>query len=160
MILKICSILVFVIPVSAQFSELVTTDDGSQLYFISPLRLDGSDQPTRSEYRLYRHTGSVELFAERGQLARRDAGGTGDGVRGVTISGDGQSVGFSMYNVCPAENPCMRTIVQAEIRGRGASVLGEGSLFLSRNSAWALLTPPPFGPGPQNPPSLINLKTG
>ena len=47
-------LLVLAAPVVAQFAELATTDDGSQLYFTSKMLLKGREPGPWPESRLYR----------------------------------------------------------------------------------------------------------
>ncbi len=158
------------IPAFCQYSEIVTTDDGQQVYFTTLLIERSAPVTAPTESRIFRIDGrAFQLFVERGSLARTDAGGTGDGASSVQVTGDGQSVAFILTNICPPGDPCRSTIRRAEIRGRGATVLGEADrVLLSRNGKWALLVPPRFSfPGPAGEPpqpntesTLINLDTG
>lgn len=167
---SITVLLLLSIPAFCQYSEIVTTDDGQQVYFTTVLveRSAAAGAPTES--RIFRIDGKAfQLFVERGSLARTDAGGSGDGASSVQVSGDGQSVAFILTNICPPGDPCRTTIRRAEIRGRGATVLGEADrVLLSRNGKWALLVPPMFSfPGTAGEPpqqntqaTLVNLDTG
>ncbi|MGI8988091.1 MAG: hypothetical protein ACR2I2_00740 [Bryobacteraceae bacterium] len=149
----------------AQFGELAASDNGRHLYFSSTLKLKGQ-MPDHGEYRIYRvvETGGIELFAERGDLAYKNGGGSSDGARNPQVSGDGQTVGLTLEGICESADGCTsNSLWRAEIRGRNAAVLGAGALYLSRSAKWALLTPPPAGiPGPGAMPgaTLIHLDTG
>ena len=131
------------IPAFCQYPEIVTTDDGQQVYFTTLLLERNAPASASTELRIFRVDGSVfELFVERGSLARTDAGGTGDGASSVQVTGDGQSIAFILTNICPPGDPCRTTIRRAEIRGRGATVLGEADrVLLSRNGKWAVPAP-------------------
>ncbi|MCW5982485.1 MAG: hypothetical protein KIT09_30645 [Bryobacteraceae bacterium] len=153
----------FFIPALGQYVELASTDDGHQLYFSSTLRLAGA-RPDHGEFRIYRvtETGSIELFAERGALAPGTSFASGDGARAPQVSGDGQTVGFSLPGACAPQDPCVTPVTIAALRGRHEGVIGEGSLLMSRNRRWALLTQP-AGPPPANitpDATLIDLETG
>ena len=76
-------LLAVAVPACGQFSQLAATDDGKQLYFTSQWLLKGTAAPTLpwAESRLYRYgPDGVTLFAERGNLAPRNSGGSSDGV--------------------------------------------------------------------------------
>jgi uncharacterized protein (TIGR03437 family) len=167
---RLALVLLLAFPGWSQFVEVVTADDGQQVYFTTQFNLKTAPPAQRSELRAFRihsETGAVELFAERGDLARLDASGSSDGVSSLQVSGDGQSVAFTMTNICLPGDPCRTTIQRAEVRGRNAQVLGEGTVWLSRNSRWAILNPPPFAappapgqaPAPATEATLINLET-
>ncbi|MDQ6708566.1 MAG: hypothetical protein M3Z85_21615 [Acidobacteriota bacterium] len=159
-LILLCPLLVL-----AQFSELAASDNGRHLYFSSTLKLKGQT-PDRAEYRIYRvtETGGIELFAERGDLAFKFGGGSGDGARTPQISGDGQTVGLTLEGICESADGCMSNSQwRAEVRGRNAAVLGQGALSMSRSAKWALLTTAPTGipaPGAMPEATLINLDTG
>jgi hypothetical protein len=158
------------IPAFCQYPEIVTTDDGQQVYFTTLLLERNAPESASTELRIFRVDGKAfELFVERGSLARTDAGGSGDGASSVQVTGDGQSVAFILTNICPLGDPCRTTIRRAEVRGRGASILGEADrVLLSRNGKWALLVPPIFSSpgGAGEPPqqntqaTLVNLESG
>ena len=158
------------IPAFCQYPEIVTTDDGQQVYFTTLLLERNAPAAAPTETRIFRVNGrALQLFVERGSLARTDASGTGDGASSVQVTGDGQSVAFILTNICPPGDPCRTTIRRAEIRGRGATVLGEADrVLLSRNGKWALLVPPVFSvptavgepPQPNTQATLVNLENG
>ena len=153
-------LLLWSIPLQAQFTELSTTDDGTQLYFSSPMRI-GASQPASVQFRIYRVAkDGVELFAEPSAPGPLQPIG-GANARTPQVTGDGQSVGLTMTGVCPAQGPCTSTSTQAELRGASTKVLGQGSLRLSRNGRWAVLAQDPAGPPPPAFQSiLIDLTTG
>jgi len=167
---SLAALLLFSIPAFCQYPEIVTTDDGQQVYFTTLLVERSAPAAAPTELRIFQVDGrALRVFVERGSLARTDAGGTGDGASSVQVTGDGQSVAFILTNICPPGDPCRTTIRRAEIRGRGATVLGEANrVLLSRNGKWALLVPPLFSfPGPAGEPpqqnteaTLVNLETG
>lgn len=160
-------ILLFIcaVPAFAQFSELAVTDDGTQLYFSSALKLIGGASNGRfPEARIYRWTsGGVQLVAERGTLAPTSSFGSGDGAVSPQVTGDGLLFGFTLQNICAIPEtptaPCTSTITRAELRGWAETSLGEGTLQLSRNGQWALVISPS---SPRGTPSstLVNLETG
>jgi uncharacterized protein (TIGR03437 family) len=135
-------------PLFAQFSQFAATDDGQQVYFLSPLVFDGSPATQNTESRLYRiGPDGVFLVAQRPVQAGLSgfSGGSGDGVSNPQVSGDGSVVGFTYRNYCPAA-PCGFPIpAEAQILGSkttGTTDLGPGILQLSRNGRWALLSSP------------------
>jgi hypothetical protein len=149
----------------AQFAELATTGDGKQLYFTSTLKWKGQ-APDRAEYRIYRaiETGDIQLFAERGDLAFKFGGGSSDGARSPQVSADGETVALTLQGICESTSGCTsNSRWRAEIRGRYASVLGDGAVYLSGNARWALFVPhgiPGMNTAPGASPLLINLETG
>jgi uncharacterized protein (TIGR03437 family) len=162
--------LLLAIPAFAQFSQLAVTDDGTQVYFTSQLLLRGAGQnqtPLGPEARLYRFgPDGVTLFAERGALASQHASGSDAGVSGPQVSGDGSVVSFTFTYVCLTDPQCISAVSEGEIRGSQTLDLGEGSVQLSRNGQWALLTKTVNNStlGTPQPPTyvstLINLATG
>jgi hypothetical protein len=151
-------------PLFAQFSQLVATDDGKQVYFISPLILY-SGTVTGTQNRLYRiGPDGVFLVAEAPPGVRSPFASfaSSDGVSGPQVSGDGSLVGFTIDNFCPA--PCSAVIpAEAELQGARTMDLGPGTLQLSRNGRWALLTTLDLGSGAAPGTytyTLIDLTTG
>ncbi len=150
-------------PGWAQFSQLSTTDNGTEVYFISPLVLKGG--PAGAETRLYRlGPDGLVLFAERGQPALPVIGNSG-GISGPRVSGDGTVIGYTVQNVCTGLEPCVSPQDKAVVRGRQTLELGAGTLDLSRNGRWALVTPPvEFDPQTgtvrESSATLIDLDTG
>jgi uncharacterized protein (TIGR03437 family) len=131
------------IPVFAQFAELKATDDGKTLYFTSEMLFQGEKATLGwPEYRLYRFTsGAVTLFAERGASASNSTFSSTTGVTGVSTTGDGSLVGFTLTALCVNGNPsCMSPVDEAQLRGSQTSDLGPGPVQISRNGHWALLT--------------------
>jgi hypothetical protein len=131
-------------PALAQFSQLAVTDDGTQVYFTSQLFLQGMTEastPLGPEARLYlaAPTG-VSLFAERGSLASLNMGGGDSGVSSPQVSSDGSLVAFTFNFVCLTDPHCASPVSEGEIRGQQTLDLGPGSVQLSRNGHWALLT--------------------
>jgi uncharacterized protein (TIGR03437 family) len=159
--LRLCALILVGLPVAAQFAELASTEDGHQLYFSSPLKLAGK-VPDRGENRIYRVTDDgISLFAERGSLASLNGFSGGFGARSPQVSGDGQTVGLTLTDICPNENPCVTAVNRVELPGKHPQVLGTGSLALSRNGRWALTIPPdPPRPHFTATATRINLETG
>ena len=153
-------------PGWAQFTELAATDDGQDLYFSSPLRIEPATA-TVPESRVF-HAGpnGVQLFAERGTLAPNNGSSSSDGIGQAQATGDGSLIGVTAHNICPGGGPCS-TPAQAEglLRGSKNADLGPGALQLSRNGRWAVLTetvlpvPPSPGTGPSVTATLIDLQT-
>jgi uncharacterized protein (TIGR03437 family) len=162
LILRLCALLLAGLPLAAQFAELASTDDGRQLYFSSTLQFAGK-VADRGETRIYRVAeDGISLFAERGPLGSLNSFSSGFGARSPQVSGDGQTVGLTLRDICPNETPCITTVNRVEVRGRYNRVLGTGSLALSRNGRWALAIPAggPLIPGFTSTATRINLETG
>jgi uncharacterized protein (TIGR03437 family) len=164
---RLAGVLLFALSASAQFQELTVTADGARLFFTTSFRLK-SVPDQRYELRGYAvdtHDKTLNLVAERGVLARTDAFSSTDGVTSLRVSGDGESVAFSLSNICPSGPPCTRT-QRAEIRGRFEQILGEGIVWMSRNGEWAVLNTPALVPLLPGEPTraaeafLIHLSTG
>lgn len=164
-------VLLVATPSFAQFAQLAATDDGSQLYFTSQLQLRGATSTSSSHFageaRLFRFgPDGVTLFAERGSLASQFTSGSDPGVAGPQVSGDGSVVGFTFRFVCPTDPQCMQSIDEGEIRGQQTLDAGPGTLQLSHNGRWALLTQMVSNGSPDAPPAitftstLIDLVTG
>jgi uncharacterized protein (TIGR03437 family) len=162
LIVRLCALLLVGLPATAQFAELASTDDGRQLYFSSTLQLAGK-VPDRGESRIYRVAeDGISLFAERGLLASPNSFSSGFGARSPRVSGDGQTVGLTLGDICPNETPCITTVNRVEVRGRYNRVLATGTLALSRNGRWALAIPegPPMVPGVTPTATRIDFETG
>jgi uncharacterized protein (TIGR03437 family) len=155
-------------PVFAQFAQLTATDDGTRVYFTSTLLLKGvTSTTTWPEARLYQiGPAGLTLFAQRGALAPQNTNVSGEGASNPEVSGDGALIGFTFSNICPAGPTCTTPVPsEAELRGTKTLDLGPGSLQLSRNGKWALVTsaqtidPQTHQMLPQTS-TLINLATG
>ena len=138
------SLLLLAVSAAAQFTQLTATDDGNTLYFTSPLLLQGetaaSSPAGSSELRLFRlRPDGVSLFMERGPLASPNAGGSGAGVQAPQVSGDGSAVAFTFTFVCLVQ-PCVQTTSESELRAAQLWDLGQGTVQMSRNARWAVLT--------------------
>lgn len=131
-------------PLFAQFSHFAATDDGRQMYFTSTLQLAG-DPPGIAGSRIFRITGdSLEPFAGSGVSLS-------SGAYDPQVSGDGQTVGLTRNG-------------SGELLGAGATVLGPGTLTISRDARWALLTVSSILPPPINSylsqSTVIHISTG
>src|SRR5215471_3670553 len=94
-------------PGWAQFTELASTDNGQELYFSSPLRIEPATA-TFPESRVF-HAGpnGIQLFAERGALTPVSPGFISSGGNGqVQVTGDGSLIGVTARNICPGGGPC------------------------------------------------------
>jgi uncharacterized protein (TIGR03437 family) len=155
-------------PLFAQFSQLTAIDDGTQVYFTSTLLLKGTTSTaTWPEARLYLNgPGGVTLYAQRGALAPQIDNVSSQGVSSPQVSGDGSLIGFTFNNICPAGPTCTTPVPsEAELRGAQTLDLGPGSLQLSRNGKWALVTSvqtidPQTHQLAAQTSTLINLATG
>ncbi len=135
----------------AQPSSLATTDDGRQLYFAS-------------DSKIFRITESgLELFA----ALPADLPGYHDPniqprVYLPMVTGDGAVVGFTSDAYCPPFGACLAgAYTTGQLKGRMAGSPGQGTLSLSRNGKWAVLTARDYGsiyPWPNS--QLIDLENG
>jgi len=133
------------LPLCAQFSQLAATDDGRQLYFTSQMLFKGGGTAvTQSwpESRLFRFGGDgLSLFLERGPLASTFSISSSSGVTNPTVTADGSLVGYTLNDVCiPAGPNCKEAGNVTQIRGTRSIDPGSGTIQLSRNGKWALLT--------------------
>ena len=140
-------------PVFAPFSQLVSTDDGQELYFASPLIL-ASSVPSPSPMpqtlpNLYRvGPDGVYLLTSSASMPQ--------------VSGDGSIVAFTNPNFCTTTSampPGTSCGPEGELWGTQPTKLGAGSLQLSRNGRWAVLSPPLI-PNQSSSATLIDLSTG
>src|SRR5581483_3822852 len=93
---------------SAQFQNLVTTSDGGQLYFSTPLRLRGSDQfESPKIVRYLDKTGSFELVAE---VQQQFEAGNRTNLFQLTqpdISADGAILVYTATGICFGGSSCI-----------------------------------------------------
>jgi len=126
----------------AAFSQLAATDDGQQLYFISPLALAGPrpvPQPVSQSAPLLAAGPTSNLYWMRPdgiQLLSSSAAGP-------HVSSDGSIVGFTDPNFCTITGASTSCGQEAKLLGPPPVDLGPGTLQLSQNGRWALLIPPP-----------------
>ncbi len=144
------------------FFQLVATDSGDQVYFISRLALktDQSDVMKPLEGRLYElGPGGVRLILERGEVAARTSPYGSTGVMNPQVSGDGVLLAATLSDVCNRESgSCTPLEMWSVLRGAVSEEMGAGTLQLSRNGRWALLTPAvEFGPQQA---TLIDIHNG
>jgi uncharacterized protein (TIGR03437 family) len=140
-------------PVFAQFSQLVSTDDGQELYFASPLILTSSvpspspmPQPVPNLYRV--GPDGVYLVTSSASMPQ--------------VSGDGSILAFTNPNFCTTTStmpPGTSCGPEGELWGTPPTELGAGSLQLSRNGRWTVLSPPLL-PNQSSSATLIDLSTG
>jgi len=124
------------------FSELTATDDGKSLFFTSLQILRREPEGRFQETRLYRYdSDGVTLFAERGNLAPKNGFSSNDGVAAPQVSADGQTVAYTLQDICLDGRKCVESIGQEAVLQRGSDIvdLGHGSVQLSRNGRWALI---------------------
>ena len=142
---------------SAQFQNLVTTGDGQQLYFSSPLRLRGTDQfDSPKIFRYLGNTGSFELVAEVQQ--QQFQAGLKTNLFQLTqpdISADGSILVYTANGLCFGGSACVG-YVSSVGQITGASVSGDllqaETVRISRDGQYALA----FGAQTE----LIQLATG
>lgn len=141
-----------------QFSDLASTDDGSQVYFSSALRLKGTNQFLHSK--IFRvGPGPVELVEQRervGVLLPTNA----YWLHSPQVSGDGLLIAYTATLFCGSGSSCLlREVNYTSVRDLRTGRVREiaGTVRLSRNGRYALVGSRGFG----NPPvSLLDLETG
>jgi uncharacterized protein (TIGR03437 family) len=162
--------LLVALPAFAQYSQLATSDDGKQVYFISSQVLQGKDRDSR-EPRLYRAApDSVTLFVERGDLAAEGSLGTGEGVASPSVSGDGTGPAFLWVAATGATIPI--PLRSGEL-ANGGTISGNGEIafvattsgrivkfVVATGNASSLFPEPPHcdDPGPLAYGSLARLR--
>jgi uncharacterized protein (TIGR03437 family) len=161
MSLRILTILLLACPpfLLSQYSGLATTDDGSQLYFSSPLRLRGSDEPVFPK--IFRYTGQFELFRDTGSSASFPSLGYPFDIFQLTdpdVSGDGSVVAYTSHLFCLFPTHCVSGVQNnGNIAGADISpdLLGNGLIRLSGNKQYALMVG-----GVRTTTRFIDLSTG
>ena len=150
--MRLIFLLLAAVPtLQAQPSSLATTDDGRQLYFAS-------------DYKIFRITESgLELFAAQpADLAGYHDPYIQPRVYLPMVTGDGAVVGFTSDAYCPPFYACLAgPYTTGQLRGRMPASLGQGTLSLSRNGRWAVLTARDYGsiyPWPNS--QLLDLESG
>ncbi len=95
--------LLFLAPLHAQFSDLATTNDGRQVYFVSPLRHTGSSEEPHAKVFVY-DGNSVNLVwqAQRGSLYF----GPAFFPSAITASSDGSVIAFDAKGDCLGGSSC------------------------------------------------------
>jgi uncharacterized protein (TIGR03437 family) len=124
-------------PLFAQFSQFAATDDGSQVYFISPLVLYSSPTSQPAVPRLYRIDANGVSLVAQPAINGNSTGllPNGGGISNPQVSGDGKIFGYTVQDVC--DSNCSPRAVLHVIVDQG---LGPGTLQLSRNERWTLVT--------------------
>ncbi len=135
-----------VIPAVAQFSGLASTDDGSQLYFSSPLQLAGTtNENTSSKIFRYDSTG-IHFVAQMAKVAT--AGGyllpTSNpyNLTSAYVSGNGSVFGYVGTADCPS-GPCYYQGVQQttlQFSGSFSPYVLPYGCQVSKNARYACLT--------------------
>jgi len=144
------------LPLSAQFSHLTATDDGKYLYFTSKLTLKNSGKLLPEQDRLYR-------FGPEGAAMIAEAETFGPQWRHLMlrvsapwVSGDGEVVGLTLHGVCDGGAGSCGELM---FRGGKNLDLGTGSVHVSRNGKWALLTADNGSPIARSA-TLVEIGTG
>lgn len=151
-------LLLLAAPVFAQFAELATTDDGSQLYFTTEMLPKGAKPGNWRESRLFRFgPAGVTLYAERGALAPEFTFASHAGATHPSVSGDGAVVSVTYGGLCRAVGDCDQVIERIEVRGRETLDLGSGQAQVSRNGRWLLVASPSLL---DEKSTLVELDTG
>jgi uncharacterized protein (TIGR03437 family) len=148
--------------VFAQHTELAANGDGSVLYVVSFSVLRDAATPTHAETRLYRIApDGVQLFAQREKKPTNmgtSSFSSSDGVAVPQVTDDGQAVAYTERGVCVAD-PCVTGSV-AELKGSTTAQLGQGTVQMSRNGRWAVLSYDPAYHLQNRSADLIDLSTG
>jgi uncharacterized protein (TIGR03437 family) len=135
----------------AQHTELATNGDGSVLYVVSYSALRDATTPTQAETRLYRiDSDGARLWAQRD----RKATSTGTSIYSIIngapvpplvgigvpqVTDDGHTVAYTMRGVCVTTDPCV-TRSLSELNAASTVELGPGTVQISRNGRWAVLS--------------------
>ena len=113
-------------PSLAQFWDLASTDDGSQLYFGSSLVLAGASAANLNPAQVYKiDKDGIHIISTHAMTPQ--------------VSGDGQVAGYTDTSFCTAK-PTPPSCVEAMLAGPPATDLGTGDLQLSKNGRWALVS--------------------
>jgi uncharacterized protein (TIGR03437 family) len=150
----------------AQFSGLAPTDDGSQLYFVTTLRLTSEQsQNLPATTAIYRIQAGV---IERMTVPPPSSAGSFDLYQGnAQVSGDGNVFSYSEYQQCVGGSSCIAhpTISDSPLtvggKAYGTPLTGEAQI--SRNGRFvynALLFPASSYPASSNVVELHDLQTG
>jgi uncharacterized protein (TIGR03437 family) len=145
-------------PLLGQFDNLVTNDDGSVLYFSSPLRMRGTRQVTHRKVFVLDSAGlRLHMQRELQRTSSPDATwpvSNYHSLESVAIDGDGSMVGVIARRDCYGGSGCLPTPkFRTELHGREF----RARMSLSRNGRYALL----WGDGAlAGANSLVDLQTG
>lgn len=144
----------------AQFSDLATTDDGSQVFFVTPLRQRGSDQLPHEKVFALGDSGIRLLFQrERNSLYYTSPFFPSS----VTASGDGLLVAFDLGALCSGGSSCiMRELSQGVVLdcGSGRETSPGPHVRISRNGRYVLwwVSPGAMGMGARS--GILDRLTG
>jgi uncharacterized protein (TIGR03437 family) len=163
----VCGLL-WALPLVAQFENISTTDDGSQIYFSTSLRPRGSDHV--SWPKVYRLDGNgIHLVSQASSFP----GGNGEPfwmVKSASVSGDGKVVAINSYRECKSGNICRPVLTEStEVRtptgtwsDRGPAEVSRSGRYVTVNRATGFPVPPPGAPIGNSGQGLyrIDLRTG
>jgi len=144
---------VLVSPVFAQYTSLVTTRDGNQLYFSSSLRLRGTNEVDVPK--IFRYSSAFDLVQQPAHSSQAfvEPEVTADGsIAGYTVQ-----TGYCIESFCTANPPVNGVILGAYIPDNPLPSL-TGRLRLSRDGKFAMACC--AGLIPEIEPHLIDLRTG
>lgn len=156
-VLLLCAILVA--PAAAQFQDLATSGDGSEVYFSSSLRLRGTNDPLHPK--VYRASGAgVSLFAER-QQEPLDALSRSNFFQLIApqLSSDGSVMVLNAQRICSGGSRCVGVQYwEATVMNSGTETRRiAGQVRLSSNGRYGLVFQSSIvEPGAK----LLNLETG
>lgn len=114
-----------------RFRNLRTNRDGSAVYFVSDMRLAGTDSPFHSKVFLVTEKGLETLLS-----FPRAA------ISGFDVSQDGETIAYTLDALCDAVEPCfVSQPSRAVIRRRAGPVLweGDGRAWLSPDGRFAVV---------------------
>jgi uncharacterized protein (TIGR03437 family) len=150
------------VPAFAQPQDLATTDDGSVIYFSSPLRLKGSAELTNSKIFKYAN-GVYDLVAQPAPAVTLSGGGVINfDYRLPNVSGDGGILAYDGTASCHLVAVCPESVLATHGFVSGAqlpaAMTASGSLRISHNGRFALR----FGSSAPSftPTQFYDLQTG
>jgi hypothetical protein len=124
----------------AQISDLATTDDGAQLYFVSPLRVKGDDE--NYDPKILRYVGKFERFREQTFVPNATPWRTGYyKLLAPQVSGGGTIVAWTSEATCDAGVDCFNSepLDQSNIAGAAIALTQDyGGIRLSGDGRYAL----------------------
>ncbi len=136
----VAGLVVVCAPVSGQFHNLVTNDDGSVVYFSSSLRMRGTEQLTHAKL-FVADGGGVRLHTEREKrsLSVPESAwpvSTYYSVEGASLNGDGSVVGVVARRDCYGGSGCIPVPkFRTDIGDREFT----GAMHLSRNGRFGVV---------------------
>jgi uncharacterized protein (TIGR03437 family) len=138
-----------VLPAAAQFASLATTDDGSVLFFTTPLSQTGTDQPNHGKVFIVDANGVRLLQARNQEVLANDFLGHPAlltnfyDLVGVSAAGDLSQLAIAGLRECSGfTSGLCGTPDRADVyNAHGENILSvNGNVMISRNGNWGLVT--------------------